>query len=95
MDVDNTPIGIDYRSHINDFISGCDVLLAVIGPHWLGTGGVGTRRIDDPTDLVRLEVGNALKRNVLVVPLLIDRTDMPGPSDLPEDLKDLTFLPIM
>lgn len=91
MDVDSVPIGIDYRSHINDFMSGCDVLLAVIGPHWLGTGEVGTRRIDDPSDLVRLEVANALKRNVLVIPLLIDRTDMPVPNDLPEDLKDLTF----
>jgi hypothetical protein len=91
MDVDSVPIGIDYRAHINDFMSGCDVLLAVIGPHWLGIGEVGKRRIDDPTDLVHLEVANALKRNVLVIPLLIDRTDMPGPKDLPEDLKDLTF----
>jgi hypothetical protein len=91
MDIDSTPIGIDYRSHINDFMSGCDVLLAVIGPQWLGTGQVGARRIDDPADMVRLEVANSLKRDVLVIPLLIDRTDMPGPNDLPEDLKDLTF----
>jgi TIR domain len=91
MDVDSVPIGIDYRSHINDFMSGCDVLLAVIGPEWLGKGKIGTRRIDDPTDLVRLEVANALKRDVLVIPLLIDRTDMPGPSDLPEDLRGFTF----
>jgi len=78
MDIDSNPIGVDYRSHIDDSLQRCDMLLAVIGPHWLGGGEVGARRIDDPGDLVRLEVTRALARGVRVVPLLIDETEMPS-----------------
>src|SRR6266404_2304670 len=78
MDIDSNPIGVDYRSHIDESLRRCDVLLAVIGRHWLGTGDPGTRRIDDPSDLVRLEVTRALARSIRVVPILIDDTEMPS-----------------
>src|SRR5207253_11264670 len=58
MDIDSIPIGIDYRNHIDDSLKHCDVLLTVIGPRWVGSGNVGERRIDDPSDLVRLEVAH-------------------------------------
>jgi len=91
MDIDSNPIGVDYRSHIDDSLKRCDMLLAVIGSHWLGSGDVGARRIDDPSDLVRLEVTRALARGIRVVPLLIDETEMPSLEELPEDLKGLKF----
>ena len=91
MDIDSNPIGVDYRSHIDDSLKRCDMLLAVIGRQWLGTGAVGARRIDDPSDLVRLEVTRALARGIRVVPLLIDETEMPSLEELPEDLKSLKF----
>lgn len=91
MDIDSNPIGVDYRSHIDDSLKRCDMLLAVIGRQWLGTGEVGSRRIDDPSDLVRLEVTRALARGIRVVPLLIDETEMPSLEELPEDLKGLKF----
>jgi hypothetical protein len=91
MDIDSNPIGVDYRSHIDDSLQRCDMLLAVIGRQWLGTGPVGARRIDDPSDLVRLEVTRALARGIRVVPLLIDETEMPSLEELPEDLKGLKF----
>ena len=91
MDIDSNPIGVDYRSHIDDSLKRCDMLLAVIGRDWLGGGDVGARRIDDPSDLVRLEVTRALARGIRVVPLLIDETEMPSLEELPEDLKGLKF----
>src|ERR1700704_3279632 len=91
MDIDSNPIGVDYRSHIDDSLKRCDMLLAVIGRQWLGTGAAGSRRIDDPSDLVRLEVTRALARGIRVVPLLIDETEMPSLEELPEDLKGLKF----
>jgi hypothetical protein len=91
MDIDSNPIGVDYRAHIDDSLKRCDMLLAVIGRQWLGTGAVGARRIDDPGDLVRLEVTRALARGIRVVPLLIDETEMPSLEELPEDLKGLKF----
>jgi len=91
MDIDSNPIGVDYRAHIDESLGRCDMLLAVIGSHWLGTGEVGARRIDDPSDLVRLEVTRALARGIRVVPLLIDETEIPSLEQLPEDLKGLKF----
>ncbi len=89
IDIDSIPMGIDFRHHIQKTITRCDVLLPVIGPHWTGPGEVGKRRIDDPHDLVRLEVAHALERNIRVIPLLIEDASMPRTDDLPDDLKTL------
>jgi hypothetical protein len=91
MDIDSNPLGVDYRSHIDESLKRSDILLAVIGREWLGAGGAGARRIDDPSDLVRLEVTSALARGIRVVPLLIDETEMPSSEELPEDLRGLKF----
>jgi hypothetical protein len=89
MDLESIPSGVDFRTHISESLNRCNTLLVVIGPHWLAASPDGSRRIDDPTDFVRLEVAQALARNIRVIPLLIDRTDMPSSSSLPEDLKRL------
>jgi hypothetical protein len=91
MDIDSIPIGVDFRSHIAESLAHCHILLAVIGPEWLGITPGGTRRIDDPNDFVRLEVAQALTRNIRVVPLLVEDADMPAHDELPEDLKSLAF----
>lgn len=91
MDIDSNPIGVDYRAHIDQSLKRCELLLAVIGRQWLGAGEIGARRIDDPSDLVRLEVSTALAQGIRVVPLLIDDTQMPPSEKLPEDLRSLKF----
>ena len=48
MDVDTIELGVDFAQVINEAVSTCAVLLAVIGPHWLtATGEDGGRRLDD------------------------------------------------
>jgi len=70
----------------------CDVLLAVIGPHWLNTSDQAKSRLDDPKDFVRMEIALALKRPVLrVVPLLVEGGRLPAEDDLPDDLKPLVL----
>jgi TIR domain len=91
LDFDSIPFGVDFRTHISESLNRCDTLLVIIGPHWSGASPDGSRRIDDPTDFVRAEVAQALARNIRVIPLLIDRTEMPSSSSLPEDLKSLAF----
>jgi hypothetical protein len=91
IDIDSIPMGIDYRSHINKSMTRCDVLLPVIGPRWTGPGDDGKRRIDDPSDLVRLEVAHALERDIRVIPLLVENARMPATAELPDDLKTLRF----
>jgi TPR repeat protein len=89
MDVDSIPFGVDFRRHIQKELEGCDTLLAIIGPRWLG-GGRGVR-IKEETDYVRLEVETALQRGIPVVPVLVRGAKMPRPDQLPETLQDLRF----
>ncbi len=91
IDLDSIPFGADFRSHISESLKRCDTLLVVIGPRWLGELPGGSRRIDDQSDFVRIEVAQGLAQNTRVVPLLIERTDMPPSETLPEDLRSLAF----
>ena len=45
MDIDAIPFGIDFRKHIGDVLRQCDVLIAVVEPHWLGRRDDGGNRI--------------------------------------------------
>jgi hypothetical protein len=96
MDVDTIPVGVDFRKHLDQAVSRCDVLLAVIGEHWLevrhGDGPRrGQRRLDDPEDFVRIEIRSALARDIPVVPVLVERATMPRADELPEELKDFAW----
>ena len=44
--------GDDFPAALAGEIESCDVLVAVIGPNWLGRRAEGTPRIQDPTDWV-------------------------------------------
>src|SRR5262249_51351031 len=72
-------------------ISNCDVFLAVIGSKWTGQSR-GRRRIDDPQDLVRVEIETALARGIVVIPVLIKRMKMPASAHLPQSLQGLRRL---
>lgn len=74
---------------ISDAVNSCRVLLAVIGRNWLTATSNGNKRLDDPEDTLRREISTALKRNIRVVPVLVDGARMPFRDDLPEDLKPL------
>jgi hypothetical protein len=92
MDVTGIEPGLDFRKAIDDNVAGCGVLLAIIGPTWATvTGSDGTRRLDNPNDFVRLEIGSALKRGTPVIPVLVHEARMPALDQLPDDLKDLRY----
>jgi hypothetical protein len=92
MDVAGIDPGVDFRQAIDKNVSGCGVLLAVIGPTWATIAGHdGTRRLDNPEDYVRLEISSALKRGIPVIPVLVHDARMPALDQLPEDLKDLRY----
>ena len=92
MDVAGIEPGRDFRRVIEQQVSSCGVLLAVIGKNWLGIADAqGRRRLDDPSDFVRLETASALKRDIPVIPVLVHQATMPRAEDLPDDLKELAF----
>ena len=59
IDVDAIEPGMDYVEALTHAVEACDVLVAVIGPGWLTATDKQGRRIDDPYDWVRVEVGTA------------------------------------
>ncbi|MGD0024331.1 MAG: WD40 repeat domain-containing protein, partial [Xanthobacteraceae bacterium] len=90
-DIDDIPAGIDFRQHINETLLKTNVLLAIIGPKWLGMSRGGGERINEESDPVRVEVETALRRRVPIIPVLIGNTRMPGSDQLPPGLKDFAF----
>ena len=57
-DVDDIPAGVPFGRYIEDTLHQCMVCLVVIGQDWLGARARdGKRRLDDPADWVRTEVG--------------------------------------
>ena len=75
MDITSIPPGVhDFREYITTNVRHCRVLLAVIGPNWVGKTGT-RRRIDNPRDFVRIEIEAALDRGIPVIPILIDGAD--------------------
>ena len=49
----------------------------------------GVVATDNPEDFVRMEIATALKRDIRVIPVLLDGVVMPPSTDLPDDLKPL------
>lgn len=91
-DVDSIPLGVDFRKHLQKIVGSCDIFLAVMGDHWLETGGAaGKKRLDDPKDFVRIELEAALQRDIPVVPVLVRNARVPEESELPVTLAALAY----
>ncbi|MBL8545321.1 MAG: toll/interleukin-1 receptor domain-containing protein [Hyphomonadaceae bacterium] len=90
-DVDSIPMGADFAAHIGATLRRCRVVLAFIGPDWAEVRDEqGRRRLDDPNDLVRVELETALETSkLLVVPILVNGARMPNREELPISLRDL------
>jgi len=92
MDVEGIDPGLDFRKAIDHEVSACNVLLAVIGKYWIDAKDESShRRLDDPNDFVRLETATALKRDIPVIPVLVQGARMPRADQLPADLEGLVW----
>ena len=90
-DVDSLEDGTRFPDDIAEQLTKCRVVLVVIGPTWCDArNATGSRRLDDPGDWVRIEVTEALRRGLCVIPITVGGARLPDTSDLPEDMRDLT-----
>jgi len=89
-DIDSIPLGADFRHHIDDSLKSCRVFLLVMGKNWQGVSA-SKSRIDDPDDLIRIEVETALRRSIPVIPILIDGAPMPDVTQLPKSLQGIAY----
>ena len=91
MDVHAIDAGVDFVDALEHAVGSCDALLAIIGPGWVGAvDDNGRRRLDESRDFVRLEIAAALRRDVRVVPVLVDHAQLPRQDELPAELEGLT-----
>ena len=91
MDIDTIEPGIDFVDIIEAAVGCCEVLIVMIGRDWLTLAdATGRRRLDNPSDFVRLEVATALERDIRIIPVLVEDAIMPRPEDLPPELALLT-----
>ncbi|HZP86098.1 MAG TPA: toll/interleukin-1 receptor domain-containing protein [Burkholderiales bacterium] len=89
-DIEDIRAGEDFVHALNRALAECDVVVAVIGPRWIGARSDGTARIEAPDDTLRLEIRTALERNLRVIPVLVDGAVMPTAKGLPTDLTELS-----
>jgi hypothetical protein len=85
MDVDDIAPGEDFTQAIDRKVSGCKVLVAVIGPRWLEL----LRERAGEHDFVEHEVASALRRGITVIPVLVGAATMPAEHELPPSLASL------
>ena len=92
MDVSAIEPGRDFRKAIDQSVTTCSVLLAIIGQEWLELkDAAGRRRLEDPNDFVRLELASALRRDIPLIPVLVRGAKMPEADRLPPDLQELVY----
>lgn len=96
LDVSRIAPGEDFVRVINERVASCDVLIVVIGPHWLEQL---RERSQQPLpvrreDYVRIEIEAALRRwpEVRILPVLVGGASPPGPLELPRPVRRLAAL---
>ena len=89
-DIDAIAPGAKFAKVIAERIENCDALIAIIGKEWLhAEDGEGKRRLDDPDDWVKAEIREALTRDKLVIPALVEGARMRKDSELPAEIAAL------
>jgi hypothetical protein len=92
MDVDSISLGRDFRSVLQKTLESCDVMLVIIDKGWAGIAdSAGRPRLENPRDYVRMEVEAALKRDIVVTPVLVEGAAMPADERLPPEIRDLAY----
>ena len=91
FDVDAIKPGTNFEQRINSELDNSETVLVLIGNQWLDSKDKeGNRRLENPHDYVRFEVESALNKNITVIPILLQDTQMPAPTVLPQTMYDLS-----
>lgn len=79
--------GADWREWIRRSILGSAMVVVVIGTDWDDERNL--ERLRSPDDVLRWEIELALGAAIPIVPVLINRTELPSPAALPGSLRRL------
>ena len=90
-DIEGIELGVEFAKSLEKALAACSVMLVLIGPQWLDMPDRkrGGRRLDQADDWIRQEIATALKRDVRVVPVLLEGALLPDAAELPADIRSL------
>ena len=84
MDIDTIQAGVDFRAAIQSALASSSAMIAIIGRSWIAdVDETGRRRLDNPDDLVRMELAAAFEGELPVIPVLVGGARMPSGDELP------------
>jgi len=90
FDADAIVPGENFEDRIEKQICNCDVLLAIIGEKWIDAkNDDGSLRLEEENDFVLREIALAFQREKAVIPVLVEKAEIPKEPDLPPLLKGL------
>jgi hypothetical protein len=96
LDVSGIDGGSNWLQTLERQVAVSDAMVVLIGTEWANIKDEqGGRRLDDPNDFVRVEISQALLRNLPIVPVLTDGASMPKPAQLPGNVMPLTLFQAM
>jgi hypothetical protein len=91
MDVNKLHAGQLFDEELAKALAASDVLLAIIGPRWMDL--LKAKSASDKRDYVRVEIAQALKRQIVVIPVRVgsegQMPPLPLPEELPDDIRDM------
>jgi TIR domain len=79
--------GADWLASLDREIAQASAVILVYSKEWAGTKDDGSRRIDQPDDMVRRELITANRFGRPIFPLIIDDSAPPNSGQLPEGLR--------
>jgi hypothetical protein len=92
MDVDSISLGRDFRGELQKILAACDLMLVLIDKDWATAKDEGGQiRLENAGDFVRMEIEAALKRDIVVTPVLVKGAQMPAAEQLPAEISDLAY----
>jgi photosystem II stability/assembly factor-like uncharacterized protein len=93
FDIETMPYISGLPQHVRQKVRQCDAALVLVGNQGLQSSSADMRRaLDDPYDIVRLEIEEAFDAGIPIIPVLLDGAPLPAPTELPATLARVPFL---
>jgi Cu/Ag efflux protein CusF len=93
MDIDNLHAGQRFDEELAKALAACHMLLAIIGSRWMDL--LKDKRASGERDYVHEEIAQALRRRIVVIPVLVGREGqmppLPRAEELWHDIRDLVL----
>ena len=95
FDVDTIPLGENFKRHIANYLDQAAVLVALIGERWPNPAwkmpALVARYFKPHEDHVQSEIEIALSSRIPILPILIDRAQMPTANQLPPSIAEFAM----